>query len=220
MRSARGTLVLAIVVIFEKIRLIGYSTVPAKFTHLRTTLVPIHYLILANFNFKSATMKNTFFLFSTIAVLLCFTQCKKEEEATGPDKELYDEATASYGFSYYVNTPNITASSMSSAHTPFMRVRFNSIAQSALDSTGKLPHGSSFPNGSLIVKELYDTQTGPLALYAIMKKDSSDANARANWLWAEIEPDMTVLVSVSKKGSGCTGCHSAGRDYTRIFDLF
>ena len=103
-----------------------------------------------------------------------------------------------------------------------MRVRFNQTAAAALGGDGRLPSGSSFPNGSLVVKELYDTQNGSIALYAIMMKDSTDGNAGANWLWAEIKPDSKVAVSVTDKGSGCTGCHGStpNRDYLRIFDLF
>ncbi len=149
------------------------------------------------------------------------TQCSEDDPAaTGLDKELYDTAVATTGFTYFKNDPTIRPSSNPSAHNDYMRVRFNSIAQAALDSTGELPSGSSFPNGSLIVKELYDSPTGSIKLYAVMKKDSSNSQAGANWLWAEYNPDETVAFSVSKKGDGCTGCHGVGRDYTRVFDEF
>lgn len=154
--------------------------------------------------------------------LTLFSMCKtEEEEATGIDKQLFDEATSSTGFTYYKNNPDILASSQPSAHNAFMRVRFNPIALSALDSTGRLPLGSSFPNGSLIVKELYNSQVGEPVLYAIMKKDSANENSGANWLWAEIKPDGLVVVSATRKGASCVNCHNMNsRDYTRIFDLF
>ncbi|HXH18206.1 MAG TPA: cytochrome P460 family protein [Chitinophagales bacterium] len=166
-------------------------------------------------------MNKKFLVLSALAGFFFLSRCN-EEEATGIDKELFDEATASAGFSYYINTPAITPSSPQSAHNAYMRVRFNSVAQSALDNvTGELPAGASFPNGSMIVKELYDSPTEPVVLYAIMKKDSSNANAGANWLWAEIKPDRSVAFPATKKGSSCTGCHSMNsRDYTRIFDIF
>ncbi len=166
-------------------------------------------------------MKTRLVLSGFIISLFFLTQCSKEEEATGLDKQLFDEATATTGFTYYINTPGITPSSSQSAHNAYMRVKFNGVAQSALDSTGKLPVGSSFKNGSLIVKELYDSPSGSIALYAIMKKDSASASTGANWLWSEIRPDLNVAFSVSNKGSSCTGCHSMNsRDYSRIFDLF
>jgi len=167
-------------------------------------------------------MKTKYLILTAFSFILFLSQCKDEEEiAVGPDKELFDEATAATGFSFYKNDTLVVASSQATGHKPFMRVRFNAIAQAALDSTGKLPSGASFPNGSLIVKDLYDSQTGPIALYAIMKKDSTNANAGVNWLWAEIGPDEKVAISVTDKGAICIGCHStSSRDYTRIFDLF
>lgn len=138
-----------------------------------------------------------------------------------PDRHLYEEAAATTGFAYYKNNPVILPSSSVSPHSRFMRVRFNQTAQSSLDSTGKLPVGAAFRNGSMIVKELYDSPTGTLSLYAVMKKDSADSDAGANWLWAELGADRRVISSISGKGSACTGCHRAStRDYTRIFDLF
>jgi hypothetical protein len=153
--------------------------------------------------------------------LLNFSQCKKNEEAVGADRELFDLANSGTGFTYF-QTDSIRASSNPSAHNDYMRVKFNSIAAAALGSDGKLPSGSSFPNGSLIVKELFNSPTGSLELYAVMKKDSSDSNAGQNWLWAEYEPDAIVHFSVDRKGDGCTVCHgtSPHRDLTRVFDLF
>ncbi len=167
-------------------------------------------------------MKNkiTLFLILSFSALL-FAQCNKEEEAMGADLELFNLATATTGFSWF-QTDSIRASSNPSAHNAYMRVRFNQTAAAILGSDGKLPVGASFPNGSLIVKELYDSPTGSLQLYAIMQKDSTDSNAGANWLWAEIKPDSKVVFSVSEKGDGCTGCHGStpNREFSRVFDQF
>jgi hypothetical protein len=105
-----------------------------------------------------------------------------------------------------------------SPHGNFV-LKLNSIANSVLDQNGKVPDGVSFPNGSLIVKEVIEK--GELTLYASMKKDSTNSFAGENWIWGEYKPDGEVYYSVSRKGSGCTGCHgsSPNSDLTKVFDL-
>src|SRR5687768_7984622 len=126
-------------------------------------------------------MKTKFALIITLGfVLFNFTHCSDDEQVAGPDLELYNEATATTGFTYYQDNPIIRASSGASGHLGYMRVRFNTIAQSVLGLDGRLPVGSSFPNGSLIVKELYDNASGSIQLYAVMKKDSLNEYAGAN----------------------------------------
>lgn len=138
--------------------------------------------------------------------------CKKRKL----NSSLYEEAKAS-GLSYYKGKDTIWSAKGGSPHGPF-KLKFNSTAVSALGSDGKLPNGASFPNGSLIVKEVYSGSS--ITLYAIMKKESSKY-AGNGWLWAEFEPNGDTKYSVSKKGVECTGCHSnsGNRDYTRSFDL-
>ena len=62
---------------------------------------------------------------------------------------------------------------------------------------------------------------GP-AVYAIMYKDSKNANAGGGWLWAEIRPDGRVDYSITGRGGACTGCHSLNdgprNDLVRIFE--
>lgn len=161
--------------------------------------------------------------FATISVILLalsisLSHCKK---ATEEDKALYEKAKNTTGFTYYKNDNSILPSSNPSAHNPYFRVRFNDIAQAALGPDGKLPVDSVFPEGSIMVKELYNSQNGPLALYAVMEKNSGNAQAGVNWLWAEYKPDGKLGHSVNQKGDGCISCHSVNqRDYSRIFDLF
>ena len=68
--------------------------------------------------------------------------------------------------------------------------------------------GATFPEGSLIVKELYDNST-TLGRYAILykKSGSSDADAKG-WVWGYINADGGVAEAASKKGSSCISCHS------------
>jgi len=164
------------------------------------------------------------FRFAVIAlfifiVLISLTNCKKE--ASGEDKILFDKSISTSGFTYYKGSDAILPSSNPSAHNPFFRMRYNATALNAMTDNGKLPVGASFPDGSLIVKELYNAQTGALKLLAVMEKSSSNSLSAENWLWAEYEPDGKVAYSIHKKGEGCTGCHSTdARDYNRVFNLF
>jgi hypothetical protein len=153
------------------------------------------------------------FLISTIVFV---HSCKKDKTDTDSDNKLYSEVKAA-GYTFYQNGAVIPAASQS-PHGPF-RLRFNAVAQSALDSTGELPAGSSFPNGSIIVKEIQSG--GNTSLYSVIKKDPSNGNAASGWIWAEFNTDGSAHYSTGKKGDGCTGCHSTSpnRDLVRTFDL-
>jgi hypothetical protein len=104
-----------------------------------------------------------------------------------------------------------------SPHGEF-KLRFNSLAASALDHTGRLAAGASFPNGSVIVKEVIEN--GNTSLYAVMKKDPKSRFASHKWIWAELGPEGSEIYSVSKRGEACIDCHSQkpNRDLTRTFD--
>lgn len=160
-------------------------------------------------------MKEKILLWLIIPLILA--SCKSDK-STSADKELYDE-TVNSSYTYYQNNNTILNAAGNSPHGSF-KLKFNGTAQSALDSTGKLPTGSAFPNGSLIVKEVYAGGSS-LSLYAVMKKSPGNANAGSNWLWAEYNPGGETVVSISNKGSGCIGCHSGNvnRDLTNSFDL-
>lgn len=162
-------------------------------------------------------------LLYTIATLCCLSmllmQCSKTTET---DKALFERSNTTAGFTYYMNNDSVLPSSSPSAHNAYFRVRFNSIAYAALTDNGKLPAGGSFPDGSLIVKELYDSQTGSLQLLAVMEKASNNSAAGSGYLWGEYEPDGQAVFSTSKKGNGCISCHdnSGNRDLVRLFELF
>lgn len=162
------------------------------------------------------------FLLSLIILnLFIISGCKKDD--TGEikeDEELYQELSITTGFTYYKNNDTIMHSSSESAHTYFFRVRFNETANAVLTDDGKIPASETFPDGAIVVKELFDSQDGELQLIAVMKKSSS-GNSAEGWLWAEYEPGGSVVYSTSEKGNGCTGCHSVNdRDLVRLFNLF
>lgn len=147
----------------------------------------------------------TFCLLSVWSII----SCKKEKESIGTDKELYEMAKTTNGFTWFKNSSSLLDKSSGSGHPqPFLRTRYNSVAAAELDSNGKIMAGATFPEGSLIVKELYDNST-TLGRYAILYKKTGSADADANgWVWGYINADGGVAEAASKKGSSCSSCHS------------
>ena len=94
----------------------------------------------------------------------------------------------------------------SEAHRPVIRVSLNATAASALQN-GRLASGASFPDGSIVLKEIRSSMTTAPSLYAVMMKDRGNALAGDGWLWAEYGPTGSVTFSVSNRGSVCTSCH-------------
>ena len=152
-------------------------------------------------------------------ILLFVFSCKNKIDSAPLDDELYAAAREN-GYRYYEGTPSITNGAGDSPHG-FMRVRFNSTAQLALDANGKLPQGAKFPAGSVIVKEVYTSLNGEIKEYAVMKKESNSSLTAGGYVWAEFESDGKVKFSAAKKGDGCVSCHQGGnnRDLVRTFDL-
>ena len=155
-------------------------------------------------------------LLPLLAVIFFLQTCKKDNKDTDADNALYDE-TKMGSYSYYQNGDTLAGAS-SSPHGSF-KLRFNSTAAAALDSTGELPSGSSFPTGSILVKEIFSGNS--IDLLAVMKKDPSDGNAGSGWIWAEFNTDGSAKFSTGKKGDGCISCHSTSphRDLVRTFDF-
>jgi hypothetical protein len=151
---------------------------------------------------------NTVLAFCLVSIWT-INSCKKEKEAPGTDKELYEMAKSTSGFTWFKNSSSLLNKSSGSGHPqPFLRTRYNSVAASKLDTNGRIITGATFPEGSLIVKELYDNST-TLGRYAILYKKTGSADADAKgWVWGYINADGGVAVAASKKGSSCTSCHS------------
>jgi len=153
-------------------------------------------------------MRNSILL-TSILIFLVMVSCQKDQMATGTDKELFDMAVSETGFTWYKNSGSLLNRSSASGHSqPFLRTRYNSIAAAKLDQAGKVISGTIFPDGSLIVKELWDNST-TLGRYAILfkqagHKDSDDKG----WVWGYVNSDGTVAESASKKGGSCSSCHS------------
>jgi hypothetical protein len=149
-------------------------------------------------------------------LLLCLCSCTRDSfapEGVTSDEELYGLAKDS-ALHYYKNDTNTLGPAGNSPHGTF-KVKFNSVAKAALDSTGELPIGSTFPENSLIVKF---ATSGHIA---VMYKRPASPHAANNWLWSEYDNSGSTIVSVYKSGTSCTSCHSGSghRDYVRLFDL-
>jgi hypothetical protein len=149
---------------------------------------------------------------------ITFDSCKKKsQEPTDFEQLIFDKSTDP-ALSYYQNNNTLLSAAGNSPHGSF-KLRFNSVAQAALGVDGKLPTGGSFPDSSIIVKEVFNG--GSLDLYAVMMKLPSHPESGSGWLWAEYEPDGDVIHAISKKGNGCIGCHAGNtnRDLVNSFDL-
>lgn len=162
------------------------------------------------YKFKLKLILSTLFLLAAT-----INSCKKEDQAKvteqikTTDQDLYDMAKAITGFVWYKNSTTLLSKSSGSAHPyPFLKTRYNAIAAKNLDANGKIITGSSFAEGSMIVKELYENST-TIGRYAILYKKaaSTDADAKG-WIWGYINADGKVAEAASRKGSSCIGCHS------------
>lgn len=160
-------------------------------------------------------------LLAGLSCLILFKSCTNHDiedpsivDAT--DSSLFAEIEQS-GYTYYQNGDMISAASQS-PHGPF-RLRFNSIALSALDNAGVLPPNGRFPSGSIVVKETY--RNSNFDVFAVMKKAPTDNNAGNGWLWAEYQINGGIAVSLQEKGGRCINCHTEtpNRDLVRTFDL-
>jgi len=155
--------------------------------------------------------KKTLIFFLTILFLgtLAITSCNKDDELEGVDKQLYDMAKSTDGFTWFENSSDLLDKSVGSGHSfPFLRTRYNATAAAKLDSLGRIISDATFPEGSLIVKELYG-DANSLDRTAILYKQSNNSSADANgWVWGYINSDESVAVSATDKGNQCIGCHT------------
>lgn len=113
---------------------------------------------------------------------------------------------------YYKNDATTLRSGTAGPHGTF-KLRFNKTALAALTDSGKLPINSKMPEGSLVIKDVYDGTN--LSYYAFMYKKSGA------WLWGEIKPDGNILFSVNQDPTVCTSCHNqaGNRDQVVSFNF-
>lgn len=140
-------------------------------------------------------------VFSGIASISILYACTKDRginpDLAFSDRALYDSCRNLSAFTHYKNDPAAVYSGVHGPHGAF-KLRFNKVAYAALTDNGKLPAGKSFPNGSLIVKDIQSN-----GQYALMYKKNG------SWLWAEINADGSVAFSTTKEPTAtCISCHS------------
>jgi len=152
--------------------------------------------------------KSSFYAVAGI-LLFSFSSCKHDKITNDINWELYELAKETSGYTWFKNSSAALPRSSGSGHSsPFLRTRFNEIATTQLDSDGRVKSGITFPEGSVIVKELLNADES-LERYALLFKDSSNEYADANgWVWGYIYPDGTVAEKAENKGKSCIGCHS------------
>lgn len=156
---------------------------------------------------KNQLIVQTFLLGVSILV-----SCSKDKVNT-VDIELLNKALDTNGFVWFKYADTLLPKSAGSGHNePFLRTRYNSIAASQLDSIGKIHAAAQFPDGSLIVKELFDNSVN-IGRYAILYKDSDNDFADENgWVWGYMNADGSIVEPASKKGNACISCHSQSQN--------
>ena len=163
--------------------------------------------------------------------LLMSVSCQRTPEPSSPEPQmvlsddqlfaLVRQGRATPGFDLFPNADSVAAGTLngSSAHQPMVRVTMNPAALKALPD-GRATAGLSFPDGSIILKEI--RMDGGTSLFAVLYKERDNPLSGGGWLWAEYKPDGTVVFSIQKKGNGCIDCHSREQgplhDHIRTFE--
>jgi len=167
-------------------------------------------------------MKN---VVSLLLLLLAVVSCKSDPlkslaPGTGPavsDASLFTLSQSAATWKFYKNSTTPVTRASGPHPEPKALVRYNAIAATQLDANGKVRAGASFPDSSVIVKQLSSGTT--VSTYAVMMRLRGSASPSFDgWIWAEFGPTGSVKYSTSARGASCYSCHSAGIDYTRMND--
>lgn len=151
----------------------------------------------------------TIFMAFTLVFVLFLPACSKDKTPDNADQKLYDLTKDTSGYVWYKFSDTLLPRSSGSGHgQPFLKTRFNAIAANYLDGNGKVINGTTFPEGSVIIKELYKADS-TLDQYAILWKNQQSPSADVNgWVWGYLKPNGTVVTAASSQGSTCINCHS------------
>lgn len=161
--------------------------------------------------------------FLVFSIFIVFSSCVSDKKE-GPiisDATLFELAQSISAFSYYKNNLDTLNSDPASPHFPYVRIRFNPRAVSAMNVALSGLSATSFPDESMIVKEIYNVKGGSLQTYAVMYKLPGAGNSGNGWVWNEMRADGSVIYSSARKGDQCVGCHQSGTavDLVRTFGL-
>jgi hypothetical protein len=148
----------------------------------------------------------------TLLPLLALTSiaCKDKDGDTGGDgaaqaEALWDEMNGYSGWPQVAPWEGVQASG--AAHGAFVQIWVNDVAQA-----GAAAGGTDFAEGSVLVKESYDSADGGATGVTAMKKTGGAGDG--GWIFAKFGVDGTVELAGDEASGGCAGCHSAGPDYS------
>jgi Cytochrome P460 len=151
----------------------------------------------------------TLFYFGIFILGISFIGCKHERDTDPLDSDLLDLARRGSDDTWYKENADLLPRSAGSGHAQaLLRTRFNPTAAAMLDTNGQVLPNTVFPDGSVIVKELWDDNS-TLSLYALLYKKPDHQYADADgWVWGYVRPSGEVVESASNLGAACRDCHS------------
>ena len=130
------------------------------------------------------------------------------------DADLRALAQLDASWTWWEHTDSLLARAGSSPHGDRIRVRYNAVAATQLDSLGRLVATPEFPDSSAVVKEVW--ADGARRGILVMHKAVDDPNAgHGSWLWFEYA-DGAVAHSVTADDGVCHNCHVTGVDHMRM----
>ncbi|MCU0425637.1 MAG: hypothetical protein MUF71_08440 [Candidatus Kapabacteria bacterium] len=123
--------------------------------------------------------------------------------------QIFETAKQTSGYTWYKKSDAFIGKTAKSAHSePFLRTRYNATAAMMLDATGKVKAGAVFAEGSIITKELINTDRSVNG-YALLIKRKADPNADPDgWVWGYVSATGAERHPLTSKGNGCIACHS------------
>lgn len=144
------------------------------------------------------------------------------QQSTVTDAQLYHLGLTTTKTAFYKYSNDTIPGNSGGAHAGKILVWYNAHAATQLDTEGKVKPNPVFPDSSLIVKQIFNSNN-TTAAYAFLFKLRNATNAGANgWIWSELDGNGVPLISANDKGAGCSGCHATGTgsnfDYTRMND--
>jgi len=141
-------------------------------------------------------------LFFAMCVAATANGCGDDQDPEGAEdlwQRIHDD-----GYRSWARAPGYETRRQSNApHGNEVDIYVNGVLEEALGASGV----SSWPDGSLIVKDGFDGSD--LELVAAMEKRG------AEWYWVEWDGDGSS--TYSGKPDLCIDCHTSGADYVRAF---
>jgi hypothetical protein len=157
---------------------------------------------------------------SLVLVALLLFSCRKDKGAvdtTFSDIKFFQTiGSDTIGDGYYSDATANSVFTADAFHgSRIYKLRLNAKGMAALTAGGKLPNGGSFPDSTLLVKELHSgTISSPIDEYSALYK------LNGAWNWARFGASGSIIFSINgDANTNCVSCHSfMARDYVRTFD--